>query len=479
MSKAGALKILSNAKYLYMALLMSQGLRFVYMLILARLLGAELYGLYTYGQSWYLMFLPLTGLGLGAMLSREVGKRNANTSQIVNLVATIRIVAVLAVAAISMLTGLIVAENSFIASLLLVFSFALIGKAMVMWANQMFQAFESTQLVFKIERVFKPCEIAISIVVAILTENILLVAVVHAFAQIAQGLVSVYLANKNLQKVSLLWHPKLMISTVVGLFPLAIAVFAGQFLFYGPIVLVKRSFSSASDLGNFSLLIQLFIVIIALFSSITSAALPALSRSASSNRNNLNLFSRIAIYVSCIFGIFLYIASSLFGEKLLVLAFGHKFILAGHYLALMMLVLIPATLTNLLNSVQISLEHNVKVLITNLLGAATLVLSLPWFVAQYGLAGAIFSLQAAFLVSASIGVIFLTRELVISIKDALVVPAMLLGIFALIYWFGVSIEQTEIAMLVGGMCSIIILWFVGLNSKERKSVKYRFSKLKF
>ncbi len=74
----GAIKILSNAKYLYFALLTSQGLRFVYMLILARMLGAELYGVFSYGQSWYLMFLPLTGLGLGAMLSREVGKNRKN-----------------------------------------------------------------------------------------------------------------------------------------------------------------------------------------------------------------------------------------------------------------------------------------------------------------------------------------------------------------------------------------------------------------
>jgi O-antigen/teichoic acid export membrane protein len=61
----GAAKILVSAKYLYLALLTSQSLRFVYVLILARMLGAELYGLFSYGQSWYLMFLPLTGLGVG------------------------------------------------------------------------------------------------------------------------------------------------------------------------------------------------------------------------------------------------------------------------------------------------------------------------------------------------------------------------------------------------------------------------------
>ncbi|GAA6184340.1 oligosaccharide flippase family protein [Aliiglaciecola sp. NS0011-25] len=479
MSHKGALKILKNAKYLYMALLMSQGLRFVYMLILARLLGAELYGVLTYGQSWYLMFLPLTGLGLGAMLSREVGKDRQNAKSIVDLVASIRIIAVGVIACISVASGIYYAENEFFATLLVIFSVALLGKAMVLWSNQMFQAFESTHIIFKIERVFKPSEILISIAVAIITQNILLIAIVHAIGQMIQGAVSIYFVNKGLCKVELVFLPQKMISTVTRLFPLAIAVAAGQFLFYGPVVLAKESFSSAVSLGNFSVLIQLFIVVIAVFSSVTNAALPALSRSASNNRSNLSLFCRIAIYSACMCGLLLYVASSIFGSNLLVMIFGQKFLVAGEYLALMMLVLIPATATNLLNSVQISLEHNVKVLITNLFGVATLIFSLPWFVSEFEFSGALYSLLAAFSVSAIIGITFLTREFIISIKDAFIMPALLLGGFALFNMVGESINHENIAMSLGFLISLIVLWFVGINVKERKIVKLKLFKSNF
>lgn len=474
MVSQGAAKILANAKYLYLALLTSQGLRFVYMLILARMLGAELYGLFSYGQSWYLMFLPLTGLGLGAMLSREVGKNRENAKPIVDLVASIRIAAVCIVAILSMTTGIIYAENEFIATLLIIFSVALIGKGMVLWANQMFQAFESTHVIFKIERVFKPSEILVSIAVAILTKNILFIAAVHAAGQVIQGLVSIHLVNRDLKKINLVFLPQKMMETVIKLFPLAIAVAAGQFLFYGPVVHAKGLLATSEQLGNFSLLMQLFIVLLTIFSSVSNAALPALSRSADNNHNNLKLYSRIALYVACIFGVFAYIAASLIGQTLIVFTFSSKFLLAGENLALIMLVLIPAIIVNLLNSVQISLGHNNRVLVCNMSGALMLVLSMPYCIQHYDFDGAPISLCLSFSFSALVGVSFLLAERIIAFKDAVTVPILVAFTFTGTLWLSDVFAFEKTGLVIGGVLVLIVLWYGALQKQERILFKTKF-----
>jgi O-antigen/teichoic acid export membrane protein len=474
----GAAKILVNAKYLYLALLTSQGLRFVYMLILARMLGSELYGLFSYGQSWYLMFLPLTGLGLGAMLSREVGKNRENAKSIVDLVASIRLGAVGIVAIISMICGIFYAENQFVATLLTIFSVALIGKAMILWANQMFQAFESTHVIFKIERIFKPCEILVSIAVAVITKNILLIACVHAIGQIVQGLVSIHLVTKAHTNINLIFEPRLMAATVSKLSPLAVAIVAGQYMFFGPIVQSRELLNSSEQHSNFSLLIQLFVVCLSIFSSIASAALPALSRSVSYNRDSLNLFSRITIYSACMSGIFIFIFSELIGAYLLRFAFSSQFSLASEYLSLMMLVLIPAVITSLLNSVQISLENNFRVFFTNTLAAGVLIVSMPIFIGIYDFKGAIYSLLAAFSCSAFVSSFFLLKESIINIRETFFVPFLILSGTSAVIFYGKYVGYMNFSLILGAVYSVTILWLLGLSKKDKESIIMKAKNLK-
>src|SRR5919106_5914305 len=61
-----------NAAFLASARLLPRLLQVGYMILLARSLGPELYGLFVYGQSWYLTLLPLTSFGLYLLLSKTV-----------------------------------------------------------------------------------------------------------------------------------------------------------------------------------------------------------------------------------------------------------------------------------------------------------------------------------------------------------------------------------------------------------------------
>lgn len=465
--QTGPKKILANAAYLYLSLLTSQGLRMVYMLLLAKLLGAELYGLFTYGQSWYLVFLPLTGLGLGAMLSREIGRDNTNTSDIVSLVASIRVIAVLFVAMASFLVGWFLAETEQLKWLIVIFSFALIGKAMVLWAGQMFQAFEETKHVFKLERVFKPAEISIGIILAIMTRDILVLALVHAIGQLLHGLAAYLVIKRQFLPVKFRWQPRRMIRIVISLSPLGAAVVAGQFLFHGPVVVVKEYVDTPEQLGSFSLCMQIFIVVLSAFASIKNAALPALSRSASKDKQDLKKFSRISIHIALLFGISISQIAITYGNSVLLFVFSEKFAEAGQHVGLILFALVPGIMINLLNSAQVSMGNNILVLVTNGLGAATLIIGTPFLFAWLGMQGAVLALIASFSVSAITGLILLLNAKIIVLKDALFGPALLLSVFAISNYFFMT---SFWSIIISSTLTSLYVWRFGLIEDERTAI---------
>ena len=55
--------IIRNASAILSARVFNRILKAAYIVVLARYLGPELYGLFTYGQAWYLAFLPFTTPG--------------------------------------------------------------------------------------------------------------------------------------------------------------------------------------------------------------------------------------------------------------------------------------------------------------------------------------------------------------------------------------------------------------------------------
>ena len=65
-----ARSIAGNAAALVAARVLPRLVQVGYVILLARRVGPELYGLFAYTQSWYLTLLPLTSFGLYVLLAR-------------------------------------------------------------------------------------------------------------------------------------------------------------------------------------------------------------------------------------------------------------------------------------------------------------------------------------------------------------------------------------------------------------------------
>jgi PST family polysaccharide transporter len=454
-----------------MTLLMSQGLRFVYVFVIARLLGAELYGLLAFGNAWYMMFLPLTGLGLGIYLSQKVGKNPIKASKrTVPLVASIRFIAVTLIASICLGLGLYQADSAMISQIVAIFSLALIGRAMVLWSTQMFQAYEKTIFVFKLERIFKPLEVTLGLLIAYLTGDVILVAAVHALSMFFQGLVGIVWINKQLVRVRLVWRPRIMLGLVVNLLPLGIAVALGQFLFQGPVVLLTQEGISFTQIGNFSLAIQLFMVFLTVFSSLKTAALPALSRHAIQSPNKLQDFSQYSIVLAVVFGCLSSLVVSQYAEPVIIWLFTEKFRLAGQTISLLIWALIPAIIHNMLNSTQAALEHNKSILIINAIGAILLVLGMSKLTEMNALAWAAYAVIAGFTGAALTSMIYLIYKGIMDFYRGLLLPSIVLtstiGMALLLKPY----MQAHFAILLSTIWMIIITWTLLLKLYERKAI---------
>ena len=119
MELRGLKSILKNASFLLGGRLITIISRGIYAIVLARTLGPEIYGLFNYAMSWYLVFLPLVVLGLEEYLSREIGKNRQKGERIVSTSYSLRLILMFSVAIICAITGWFVEDNENIKILLL------------------------------------------------------------------------------------------------------------------------------------------------------------------------------------------------------------------------------------------------------------------------------------------------------------------------------------------------------------------------
>jgi O-antigen/teichoic acid export membrane protein len=94
-----------NAGHLLAARLLARGLRIVYLLALARLLGPELFALLSYAQFWQLLFFTLVIFGTGRLLSRDIGRDPAGVSALLATTLTLRLLLGLVIAPVVALAG--------------------------------------------------------------------------------------------------------------------------------------------------------------------------------------------------------------------------------------------------------------------------------------------------------------------------------------------------------------------------------------
>lgn len=289
--RSGIESILKNTAYLSAARAVTVAARAFYALLIARVLGPELYGLFNYGLSWYLVFVPLSVLGVNSLLLREIGRRRAGVRDIVEVSLALRSVSSLLVASVCLALGWWVEAEPLNRTLLLVFSVALLGRGLSSWANAVFNGREASGYVLGQELAFRLLEVVAGVALLVAGQGLVVLATVHAAAWLAQGLVGLLVIRRALEPgLRPRWAPRAMGCLVRDGMPLMAGTFLLGWLMQGPVVLYRQLGGDDAMLGQLALALQLFVIVASVLAALPNAALPVLARAAEREDGKTGVF---------------------------------------------------------------------------------------------------------------------------------------------------------------------------------------------
>jgi O-antigen/teichoic acid export membrane protein len=348
LSGAGARSIFGNAVYLFGSQLATMLARGVYVVVLARALGPEDFGVFNYALAWYLLFISLTYLGLDAWLIRELATDKAQAPESLRKTLLLRTAAALVVAAASCLLAGLVESSAEVWLLHVIFAFALIGRALWIWAVSAFTAFERTRFAMHWDAVFRPIEIVVALAILAWQPNLQWLAASHALLWWAQAAVGVHTVRRRLSplagRVSLQSSLKLLAQTwPAGLYTIVICVFM-----QAPIVIMKLIEPDAGRLGEFALAYQACMYLLIAPYLISSVMLPVISRaSARGDGKDVGIVS-LMVRATSVFGAALVIVLGPVIASIAGALFGVQYAATGELLREALWLAIPFSAVNFL-----------------------------------------------------------------------------------------------------------------------------------
>lgn len=420
----GIRSIASNSLQLMAKNIVVYLVRFLYVAIVARFLGPELYGLLVYGQTWYLVFLPFAFMGLQLAISRLIGRDNSRAREISTQTLSLRILASVLTALVCAGSGWLLVDSREVALLITVFSIALVFRSLAQWANEIFNAFESSWRTLRQESLFRSVEVVLGILVLVSGGGIYLLAFVHSMVWLLQALRGIYLVHREYTGI----HIDLSLGRLKPVLLMAIPFLAGAFLtnweLQGAIILFHNHAGEGQASGSFALAIQIMIILSVLFASITIAALPVLSRSAQRKDHKDLLFVDTLMRAGFLGCAMVGIAGMALGPSLVIRIFGEQYLLAARLIGPALWCLLPFSLASTLTAFTIARGYYYLSPACHLAGAVVLTVSLPILVAEWGATGGIIAAGLGLGTSAiCLIMIAVTRNWLDALK-ALVYPAL-------------------------------------------------------
>lgn len=449
MKYAGIKSIAVNAAYLFGANGVTSVTRALYAVMLARMLGPGSYGYFGYAMSWSLSFLPFTMIAMDAILSREIGRRGASAESHIAQILGFRTATTLLAAAACAIAGVLVEEASQLRWLLLVFSFALVGRSMAGCTNAIFTAFEKSRYAFRQESIFRALEVGLGVTILLLGASLLEVAVLHAVIWWAQALNGLHLIRRDFVplRFRIDWSSTQALLQMGAL--LVVANIFGNWLTQGPIILYRSASPDAFALGQLTLALQAFYILQGVPIGIGSASLPVLSRAVGREDRKDELFVSVMLRAGLMFGAAAAIAGLGAGPWFISLVFDASYLQTGALLGPALLLLGPFTCAIVLSSVLVAQGRVGLNALATLFGAIAMTALAGYLVGRYGPLGVIWSGLIGTSVWALLSIVFVARDVRVDVQRALLRPLLCIAAGLLAYYCLEPVGGGWVAMLAG------------------------------
>jgi len=466
-SGIGAASIAKNAGYLLSTHGLNKALRFIYAIALAHYLGPELYGFLNYGMSWYLAFLSLTGLGTAAILVREIGRDRNNASWIASLTLTVRGFATIIAAITCGILGWFFEGKPEVRSLLIVFTMALIGRSLVLWAGSVFTGFEVNRYTFRLQAIFRTLEVFVGMGLLLTGGGAMAVATVHAISWWLQALSSLALIRRHLVSIRLNWAWKGLKYVLVSGLPLGLGFIMENWLQTGSLVLYRHMVTSPDNLGQLALAMQAFGIFSGIPMAAGMASLPVLSRSVARQDGKDLLFVEVMIKAAFILGAAAGLTGIGAGPWFVELLFGTRYMGAGYLLGFVMWLLIPLICGTTVTRLYIARGQFFLPAVCAGAGSAVFTLAMPWLVSAMDTVGAVLATGMGMSVWALSLICMLAKSDNLDVLRSLFLP-MAVTLLTLGVFLTLKPVNVWIALLTSGIALFFGTMVTGILTKDER-----------
>lgn len=348
----GISSIITNTLYILSGQGVQFGVRFLYAIILARVLGPHDYGLIAYGTSLYIAVLPLTKLGIEHVVVRAVGCDKTKGRELLRSSLPMRRAAAF-LSAILFCVATTVWENDPQTRLILaLFSLALLGRSFAQWNLALFTAYESNRFSFRLQAIFRPLEVATGLVALAIWHNPLAIVLAHAANWWMEAVFGATLLRKHFAIPRGTWNVGHLKPILAESLPMCLAMTLTSVMSQGPLLAFKQISGTGIAAGNVALAMQVFSILSQLPMAASSASYPVLSRVIARGDGKEVFFIETMMRVIIFLGTVLALLGMTLGPEATVLVFGKKYAEAGHLVGTTLWMMIPWAAMNSLMRVQ-------------------------------------------------------------------------------------------------------------------------------
>lgn len=466
----GVRSVARNASAILSVRMLTRLMRALYIVILARYLGPEMFGLFAYGQSWYIAFLPLTALGLGPVLSREIGRDRGSGAKLVNTSISLKTISALVGAILCAVLGWITDPDAAARNLLMLFALALAGRSIALWAEEVFIAYESSRLVLRQNMIFRPAEIAIAIAVLVAGGDLMALAITHGLIWWLQAAAGLSLLHRRLVALRPRWSPSEVGHLLRAGLPICVAGVLGSWLMHGPLILFRHTAGTGSDLGQLAMAIQILTLTIILPASVAQAALPVMSRAVQrgDGKETRYLEGMGRLGVSLAVGAGLTALTVI--EPLFDLVLGSGYSVASELVTYVLWLLLPFSVAIASSQVLVARGHFTWTAPCALAGALVMTAATVPLASAHGAIGAVIALAAGLIVWALALLVLVAREGRVNFGLAFVRPCLSAALAIAAYWAVMGFDRW-LALALAGVLFVALMTFAGTTRSERGALR--------
>ncbi|MBS3136871.1 flippase [Candidatus Woesearchaeota archaeon] len=334
-----ARKIITNSLWLYGSEIVNKILMFFFIIYLARKLGAEQFGLYTFAISFTLLFMGLINLGMNSLFIRDIARDKEKLLDYHNHILVFRLAASFVCFVIINLLIYILGYDTKTFFIVLFFSIYLIISTFTQLYVSFFRIYEEMQYEAIIRTVEKLFLIIPGLLLLFLGYGLYSISLLYIFSTIVALLLSLYYTRKRYTKIHFYYKQEIMKDIIKRAMPFALfAVFYDIYFRVDVTILNLLEGNVATGLyGSATRITEVFLFIPQIFSR---ASFPSISNIYKNMQQYLSFVYTKSIKFLLLLIIPVAFFTLIFSEKIVFLFYGSEFIGTSSALVFLMFAMV-------------------------------------------------------------------------------------------------------------------------------------------